>query len=57
MILIRLVFFSFVYIVSIPNLLKEKMEGMRIISLLFLSSMIILLIAVLATLPKIAYDY
>ena len=57
MIIIRIIFFSLVYLLSIPNLLKEKMESMRIISVFFLLSMIILLISVLCTLPMIAFDY
>lgn len=57
MIIIRIIFFTSVYVLSIPNLLKEKMEHMRIVSVFFLFSMIILLIAVLSTLPAIAYDY
>ena len=57
MIIIRIIFFTSIYVLSIPNLLKEKMEHMRIVSVFFLFSMIILLIAVLSTLPAIAYDY
>ena len=57
MILIRIVFFTLVYLLSIPNLLKEKMEHMRMVSVFFLFSMIVLLISVLSTLPIIGFDY
>ena len=51
MIMIRSIFFTVIYLVSIPNLLNKKMESMRSITLGFLLLLIILLLTVLIQLP------
>ncbi len=51
MIIIRFFFFLIFYIVSIPTLLKRKMEHMRWVSILFLFLLIILLLSILIQMP------
>lgn len=53
MIGIRGMFFICLFLLSIPNLLKEKMEHMRWVSVTFLGTMILLLISILGYLPWI----
>lgn len=51
MIIIRSIFFTIIYLISIPNLLNKTMESMRKITLGFLFFLIILLLTILIQLP------
>ena len=57
LIVIRVIFFEFMYLVSIPGMLMKKLESMRMLSFAFLITVILLLLSIVIQLFSFREHY